>query len=85
MTTDAERSLEVLTRALDQTEQVLSEIPADQLADPTPCIDWDVAALVAHVVADTQNFVMMARGDDFPCEMMLTPLTPRSGAPPCSE
>src|SRR5207253_459080 len=28
---------------------------------------------------------LMARGEDLPCEMMLMPLTPRSGAPPCSE
>jgi uncharacterized protein (TIGR03086 family) len=64
MTTDAERSLEVLARALDQTDAVLSTVTADRLADPTPCIDWDVGALIAHVVADTRNFVIMARGDE---------------------
>jgi len=64
MTTDAERSLEVLSRALDQTEGVLSQVTRDQLADPTPCLDWDLSALVAHLVADAHNFVTMARGDE---------------------
>lgn len=54
--------VEVLSRALDQTVDVLSAISADQLSDPTPCGDWDVASLVAHVVAAPQNFVTMATG-----------------------
>jgi uncharacterized protein (TIGR03086 family) len=64
MPTDAERSLDVLTRALDQTEEVLSEVSADRLPDPTPCSDWDVSALVSHLVADARNFVVMASGDE---------------------
>ena len=28
---------------------------------------------------------LIARGELLPCEMMLTPYTPSSGAPPCSE
>jgi uncharacterized protein (TIGR03086 family) len=64
MTTDAELSLDALSRAIDQTETVLSAIPADRLADPTPCTDWDLAALVAHVVADPRNFVLMAGGEE---------------------
>jgi uncharacterized protein (TIGR03086 family) len=63
VTTDAERSLDVLTRAVDQAERVLSEIPPDQLFDPTPCTEWNIGELVAHVVADPRNFVMMARGE----------------------
>jgi uncharacterized protein (TIGR03086 family) len=63
MTTNAEQSMDVLTRALDQTEGVLSAIPADRLSDATPCTDWDVASLVAHVVADPRNFVMMSSGE----------------------
>ena len=34
------------------------------------------AALIAFLIA---------AGDDLPWQMMLTPRTPRSGAPPCSE
>jgi uncharacterized protein (TIGR03086 family) len=64
MPADAERSLEVLSRAIDQTEGVLSQVTRDQLADPTPCSDWDLSTLVAHVVADSRNFVAMAQGDE---------------------
>jgi uncharacterized protein (TIGR03086 family) len=62
MTTDSRPSIDVLARALDQTAEVLSAIPADTLSDPTPCAGWDVARLVAHVVADSRNFVTMAGG-----------------------
>jgi uncharacterized protein (TIGR03086 family) len=62
MSTDPRPSIDVLARALDQTAEVLSAIPAERLSDPTPCADWDVGRLVAHVVADPGNFVMMARG-----------------------
>ena len=64
MTTNAEHSLDVLTRAIAQTEAVLASVPADHLSDPTPCIAWDVAALVGHVVVDPRNFVTMARGGE---------------------
>lgn len=63
MTTNAERSMDVLTRALDQTEDVLSSIPADRLSDATPCAEWDVASLVAHVVVDPRNFITMSHGE----------------------
>ena len=33
----------------------------------------------------TLTAFLIARELLLPCEMMLTPLTPRSGAPPCSE
>src|SRR5205085_8447434 len=59
-------------------------------ASPSPATDcrpqpmcsfmWDSTARTAARIA-----FLMARGDDFPCEIMLTPRTPRSGAPPCSE
>jgi uncharacterized protein (TIGR03086 family) len=64
MTTNAEQSMDVLTRALDQTKGVLAEIPADRLADATPCTEWDVASLVAHLVADPRNFVTMSGGGE---------------------
>jgi uncharacterized protein (TIGR03086 family) len=63
LTADTDRSLDVLSRALDQTEGVLAQVSRDQLTDPTPCSDWDLSALVAHLVADTRNFALMALGD----------------------
>jgi uncharacterized protein (TIGR03086 family) len=62
MNAEAKESVDVLSRAIDQAVDVLSAIPADQLSNPTPCGDWDVASLVAHVVAAPRNFLTMARG-----------------------
>lgn len=62
MTATVQQSIEVLSRALDQTAGVLKEIPADKLADATPCEDWDVARLVTHVVAGPRNFISMSAG-----------------------
>lgn len=62
MTPSAKQSIDVLSRALDQVAGVLAAVPAERLSDPTPCSDWDVAALVAHVVAAPRNFVTMSSG-----------------------
>jgi uncharacterized protein (TIGR03086 family) len=63
MTTPHE-SVVVLSRALDQTGDVLAAIREDQLSLPTPCSEWDVARLVAHVVHDPRTFLEMAQGKE---------------------
>ena len=40
---------------------------------------------VSTVLAASLIAFLIARGDDLPCEMTLTPRTPSSGAPPYSE
>jgi uncharacterized protein (TIGR03086 family) len=62
MNATAQQTIDVLSRAIDQAAEVLSAVPADKLGDPTPCSDWDVADLVAHLVATPGNFVTMAGG-----------------------
>lgn len=62
LTTAAKQSIDILSRALDQTAEALSGIPTDKLSSGTPCTDWDVARLVAHVVAGPRNFVTMSSG-----------------------
>ena len=54
----------VLSRALDQTGDVLARVHADQLGLPTPCRDWNVARLVAHVVAAPTRFLAALRGEE---------------------
>lgn len=54
--------LRVLVHALDQAGDVLDHVHADDLEKPTPCKDWDVAALVDHLVAAPGNFLLMMRG-----------------------
>jgi uncharacterized protein (TIGR03086 family) len=59
---DADHAVFVLNRALDQLGDVLAAVRRDQLGDPTPCHDWDVAHLVGHVVASPRNFLTMMQG-----------------------
>jgi uncharacterized protein (TIGR03086 family) len=63
MTSSADESIEVLAVALDQTADVLAAIPSDKMSEATPCGDWAVSSLIAHVVAAPGNFMMMARGE----------------------
>jgi uncharacterized protein (TIGR03086 family) len=37
-------------RALDEFDRRMTVVPADRWSAPTPCTEWDVRALVAHVV-----------------------------------
>jgi uncharacterized protein (TIGR03086 family) len=45
-----EMDLDILQRACASTERFVDNIDADQLALPTPCTEWDVRALLNHVV-----------------------------------
>ncbi|GAA2095167.1 TIGR03086 family metal-binding protein [Microlunatus panaciterrae] len=58
------QSVAVLCRALDQAGDVLAAVRADQLAQPTPCDDWDVAQLIGHLVSAPARFLERARGAD---------------------
>jgi uncharacterized protein (TIGR03086 family) len=42
--------LEAHQRAQQQFQSVLANVPADQWSLPTPCPEWDVAALVDHII-----------------------------------
>ena len=62
--TTPHRAVVVLSRALDQAGDVLEAVHPGDLGRATPCTDWDVAHLVAHLVADPRNLLAMARGED---------------------
>jgi uncharacterized protein (TIGR03086 family) len=57
-------SVVTLSRALDQTGDVLAAIHRDQLSDPTPCPDWDVAHLIGHVLGAPRRFTEAVQGGD---------------------
>jgi uncharacterized protein (TIGR03086 family) len=63
MTTPHE-SVAVLSRALDQAGDVLAGVHADQLSNPTPCENWTVEQLIAHLLASPRNFIEMTTGGD---------------------
>jgi uncharacterized protein (TIGR03086 family) len=47
-------------RAQDAFAHVLVNVTADQLSLPTPCPEWDVKALIDHVIAGNQRVVERA-------------------------
>jgi uncharacterized protein (TIGR03086 family) len=60
----ADDTIALLERALDQTGSIIASTGPHQAAWPTPCADWDVAALVRHIVGqDLPNFAVAARGE----------------------
>jgi len=61
----------LLARALDQAGDALDQVHPDDLGRPTPCTEWDVAALADHLVATPVDMLTMLQGG-----------TPDWGAPP---
>ena len=54
----------LLERAVAQAGRVIAAIDPAQASLPTPCAEWDVQALVRHVVAHSMgNFAVAARGE----------------------
>ena len=49
-------------RAQATFAHVLTNVTSDQLAAPTPCPEWDVKALIDHVIAGNQRVVERAGG-----------------------
>ena len=55
----------LVAQALDQTDAIISAIPARQAGLATPCPAWDVQVLVRHVVGrGLRNFLVSARGEN---------------------
>ena len=54
----------VLSRAIDQAGDVLALIHPDEWDRPTPCHDWSVRQLAAHLAASPEHFLQQARGEE---------------------
>ena len=49
-------------RALDETARLVGGVRPDQMGLPTPCSDWDVRALLAHLVGGNARYAAVAEG-----------------------
>jgi uncharacterized protein (TIGR03086 family) len=52
-----------LSAAFDSTMGVLRKVEPQDLAKPTPCQSWDVAALINHIVSAARWWAAMVSGD----------------------
>lgn len=52
----------LLSRAFDQAEAVIASVTPDQLTQPTPCTEWDVRALLSHMVLAARRNAAVAQG-----------------------
>lgn len=59
---DNEQSTDALATAVDQAAEVIAAVRDDQLGDPTPCSEWDVGQLVAHLAVGAGLLLEQARG-----------------------
>src|SRR5436305_10885978 len=53
-------------RALDEAARLVGGVRPDQMGQPTPCSDWDVRTLIAHLVAGNVRFLDVAEGKPRP-------------------
>ncbi|WP_142053028.1 TIGR03086 family metal-binding protein [Pseudonocardia kunmingensis] len=54
----------LFARSLDQTDQQVAAVCPDELGNPTPCADYDVRALLGHVVAVLHKLARVGAGAD---------------------
>ncbi|MFC3536867.1 TIGR03086 family metal-binding protein [Couchioplanes caeruleus subsp. azureus] len=59
----APRTLDLHRRAVEQSVEIVGAIREDQWLRPTPCADWTVSQLVAHMIRENRGFAAAARGE----------------------
>jgi uncharacterized protein (TIGR03086 family) len=56
--------IDELGEAFDHTASIVAAVPENRYAGPTPCPDFDVRALMNHLVAGNLLFATAARGEE---------------------
>lgn len=70
--------LDLHRRTMAYAAAIVRMVDPGQLGLPTPCTEWDLGQLLAHMTAQNRGFAAAARGDDFdPGAWAETPLSER--------
>jgi uncharacterized protein (TIGR03086 family) len=70
--------LDLHRRTMAYAASIVHMVEPDQLGLPTPCTEWDLGQLLAHMTAQNRGFAAAARGADFdPAVWDETPLSER--------
>ena len=72
--------LDALAQTFDHAAKIVAGVRPDQFDQPTPCRDWDVRALVTHMMGVVMNMGRGASGADLLADMNGVPLDPDVGA-----
>jgi uncharacterized protein (TIGR03086 family) len=54
----------VYTRATEQAAALIATVRPEQLTGPTPCTEFDVRALLSHIVGGTRRIAVVGEGGD---------------------
>ena len=57
--------MDMCAQAIENVENVVRQVRAEALGRPTPCSDWDVRALVNHMVGVLNALTKPAHGEPF--------------------
>jgi uncharacterized protein (TIGR03086 family) len=67
------------TRATAQAARAIQTVRPEQLTAPTPCGEFDVRALLGHVVGGTRRIALVGEAGDGQGEPMIAPDVPDDG------
>jgi uncharacterized protein (TIGR03086 family) len=73
--------VDLAEKVLRETQEIIAAVRPDQMDEPTPCSDYDVADLVNHLVGWARNFAARFTGD----LLAENPNEYRTGADPALE